>query len=148
MKIIIIQLICSIIASFAFGIQYNIKLRHISVAAIGGGISQLIFSLTEAAYGEELLNYFVAACAISVYAELMARILHVPVNMYLVIALIPLVPGAYIYNAMMTLISGNTAEFITQATFTFGVAGSIAMGVFAVSSVVRLFSGIIKKKEK
>ncbi len=143
-NMLIVQCLSSLIASVAFCIQFNIKKNHIIVASIGGLICQLIFSFMEMNNISETLNYFISASSISAYSEFMARRLHVPVNMYLVIAIIPLVPGRYIYDAMITLVGGDTSGFITQAMQTFGIAGSIAMGVFAVSSVVRVFRTIMK----
>ena len=141
---IVLPALYSFIASIAFGIQFNLRFRHIIVAAVGGIISQVIFSAAELSGSSEMLCYFLAACAISVYSEILARRLHVPVNMYLIVAIIPLVPGGMIYNAMITLVNGNAQEFANQCAATFGVAGSIAMGVFAVSSLARIIKGINK----
>ena len=41
---IVLPALYSFIASIAFGIQFNIRFRHIIVAAVGGIISQVIFS--------------------------------------------------------------------------------------------------------
>lgn len=128
----------SLIASAAFGVQFNIKLRHMITAAIGATITQLIFVSYELSGTSEMLCYFFSAMAVSVYAELMARRLHVPVNMYLVIGIIPLVPGGYMYNTMITLVSGDVDAFLPRFAKAFGIAGSIAMGVFVVSAFIRL----------
>lgn len=142
---IILPCLYTFIASIAFGIQFNIRLRHIFAAAIGGIVSQLIFSVMELQGSSEMLCYFAAACSISAYSEILARRLKVPVNMYLVISIIPLVPGGYIYKAMITLINGDIPLFTEQCLNTFGIAGSIAMGVFAVSSLARLYRVLTKK---
>lgn len=142
---ILLPCLYTFIASIAFGIQFNIKLRHIFAAAIGGIVSQLIFSVMELKGSPEMLCYFAAACAIAAYSEILARRLKVPINMYLVISIIPLVPGGYIYKAMITLINGDTQLFTEQCFNTFGIAGSIAMGVFAVSSLARLYRVFTKK---
>lgn len=143
---IILPAFYSFIASIAFGIQFNIRFRHIIAAAVGGVISQVIFSAAELGGSSEALCYFLAACAISVYSEFLAKRLHVPVNMYLVVAIIPLVPGKMIYQAMITLVNGDTQGFAEQCTATFAAAGAIAMGVFAVSSIVRVFRVVVNKK--
>lgn len=142
---IILPCVYSFIASIAFGIQFNIRFLHIIAAGVGGIVSQFIFLLLELNGTGEMFCYFAAACAISIYAELLARRLRVPVNMYLVIAIIPLVPGSYIYNTMMTLIGGDTDGFLIQCVRTFEIAGSIAMGVFIVSSIFRLCIVLAKK---
>jgi len=144
-KDIILPCLYSLIASVAFGVQFNIKLRHMITAGIGGTVTQLIFMSFELSGTSEMLCYFFSAMAVSAYSEVMARQLRVPVNMYLVVGIIPLVPGGYIYNTMITLIGGDVETFSRQFAETVGIAGSIAMGVFTVSAVVRLARIIMKK---
>lgn len=142
---LILPCLYSLIASIAFGVQFNIKLRHMIMAGIGGTLTQFIFLAFEFSGTSDMLCYFFSAAAVSIYSEIMARRLHVPVNMYLVVGIIPLVPGGYMYNTMITLISGNVDMFSHQFAETVGIAGSIAMGVFAVSALVRLTRIIMKK---
>ena len=143
---LVLPALYSFIASIAFGIQFNIRFRHIIAAAVGGIISQVIFNAAELGGSSEPLCYFFATCAIAVYSEFLARRLHVPVNMYLVVAIIPLVPGKLIYQAMTALINGETQSFADQCTAAFAAAGAIAMGIFAVSSIARVFRVVIRKK--
>lgn len=142
---IVLPALYSFIASIAFGIQFNIRFRHIIASAVGGVISQVIFSAAELGGSSEALCYFLATCSIAVYSEFLAKRLHVPVNMYLVVAIIPLVPGKLIYQAMISMINGEMQSFAAQCTAAFTAAGAIAMGIFAVSSIVRVFRVVIKK---
>ena len=142
---IILPCLYSLIASIAFGVQFNIKLRHMIMAGIGGTLTQFIFLAFELSGTNEMLCYFFSAAAVSVYSEIMARRLRVPVNMYLVIGIIPLVPGGYMYNTMITLIGGDTDMFYEMFLTAVGIAGAIAMGVFAVSAFVRLIRVVGKK---
>ena len=135
---LVLPCLYSLVASIAFGVQFNIRFRHMITAGIGGTLTQLIFTGFELSGTSEMLCYFFSAAAVSMYAELMARRLHVPVNMYLVIGIIPLVPGGYMYNTMITLIGGDVEMFSHQFAESVGIAGSIAMGVFAVSALARL----------
>lgn len=142
---IILPCLYSLIASIAFGVQFNIKLRHMIMAGIGGTLTQFIFLAFELSGTNEMLCYFFSAAAVSVYSEIMARRLRVPVNMYLVIGIIPLVPGGYMYNTMITLIGGDTDMFFEMFLTAVGIAGAIAMGVFAVSAFVRLIRVVGKR---
>ena len=144
-KDMLLPCIYSLIASIAFGVQFNIRFRHMLAAGIGAMLTQLIFTCFELSGMGQMLCYFFSAAAVSVYSELMARRIHVPVNMYLVIGIIPLVPGGYMYNTMITLVGGDIESFSRQFTEAVGIAGSIAMGVFAVSAVVRLCRIIAKQ---
>lgn len=128
----------SLVASAAFGVQFNIRLRHMITAGIGSTVTQLIFLVFELNGVGAMLCYFLSAAAVSLYSELMARRLHAPVNMYLVVGIIPLVPGGYMYNTMITLVGGDVDAFLHQFAEAVGIAGSVAMGVFIVSALIRL----------
>lgn len=145
MNDIFLPCIYSLIASIAFGVQFNIRFKHMLAAGIGAMLTQLIFTGFEMSGSGQMLCYFFSAAAVSVYAELMARRLHVPVNMYLVIGIIPLVPGGNMYNTMISLVGGDIEGFSHQFMEAVGIAGSIAMGVFAVSALARLIRMITKQ---
>ena len=81
----------------------------------------------------------VSAAAVALFSEIMAKLNKAPVNMYLIVGIIPLVPGGLAYYAMLALVTGDNATFLERAVDAFGIAGSVAMGIFAVSSAVRLF---------
>lgn len=114
-------------------------------AAVGALLSQIMVSALE--YGEinSMLACFIAASAAAVYSEIMARRFKAPVNMYLIIGIIPLVPGGTTYYAMISLISGDGVVALDRALEAFGSAGAIAMGIFAVSSAVRLTTDIFNE---
>lgn len=137
-KEFVLPCIYSFIASIAFGIQFNIKFKHIIAAGVGGLICQFVYMIIGTMGASEAICCFFAACTISLYSEILARKLRVPVNMYLVVGIIPLVPGGYIYQTMIVLIDGDIDTFLAQFVETIGIAGAIAMGVFAVSSMSRL----------
>ncbi len=145
LKEMILPCVYSFIASIAFGVQFNIRFRHMLAAGIGAALTQLIFTGFEMSGLGQMICYFFAASAVSVYAELMARRLHVPVNMYLVIGIIPLVPGGNMYNTMISLVGGDIDSFSHLFAEAVGIAGSIAMGVFAVSAIMRLIRMITKQ---
>lgn len=137
-KELILPCICSFIACCAFGIQFNIRIRHLIAASVGSIVSQLIYSLLAAGTLSESLCCFVAAAAVSLYSEIMARSFKAPVNMYLIVGIIPLVPGGMTYYAMLALVMGDSDTFFSRASIALGAAAAIAMGIFAVSSAFRL----------
>ena len=70
----------------------------------------------------------------------MARVRKCPATGYLLIAFITLVPGAGIYNMMDAALRGDTQDFLTTGLHTLSIAGSLAVGVLVVSSLVRMYS--------
>jgi uncharacterized membrane protein YjjB (DUF3815 family) len=148
LHIIVLPALYSFIASIAFGVQFNIRFRHIIAASVGGIISQVVFSAASVGGAGDALCYFLAASAVSAYSEILARRLHVPVNMYLIVGIIPLVPGGLIYSAMMAPLRGDSESFLSGCGEALGAAGAIAMGIFAVSSAARIIRPLMRKPEK
>lgn len=137
-KEIALPCLYTFIACCAFGIQFNIRFGHLIAASVGSIVSQLVYSLLQMSEFNEIACCFIAAAAVAAYSEVMARCFKAPVNMYLIVGIIPLVPGGLIYYTMLALVMGDNETFLDRAVDAFSAAGSIAMGIFAVSSAVRL----------
>ncbi|MGN0641935.1 MAG: threonine/serine exporter family protein [Huintestinicola sp.] len=144
----VIPCICSFIACFALGVQFNIRSGHLIAASVGSVVSQLLYSVLSENGISEMVCYFFAAAAVSIYSEVMARRFKAPVNMYLIIGIIPLVPGGLMFYSMLALVSGDNDTLLERLTEAFGAAGAIAMGIFAVSSIVRIITETIRMAKK
>ena len=126
------------LACVGFGIVYNIHGFGILICGSGAALGWFVFLLMQHWLGGDAVPAFIAAAVIAVYAESMARIRRCPVTGYLQIALLPLVPGAGIYNMMDAALRGDTQDFLTTGLHTLSIAGSLAVGVLVVSSLVRM----------
>jgi uncharacterized membrane protein YjjB (DUF3815 family) len=78
-----------------------------------------------------------AAVFACIYSEIMARILKTPVTTFIIGAIIPLVPGGNMYNAMFQYVQGNINQSLSIAFKTLAIAGSIAIGIFFASSIFK-----------
>lgn len=126
-------------ACAAFSIVFNMRGKTLMFASLGGALGWLVYLLCGPVHND-ILQFFFATMAISVYSELMARVHKAPVTGYLLVALLPLVPGGGIYYTMEYCIVGNTDMFLETGLHTLGVAGALAMGILLVSSFVRLLN--------
>ena len=84
-----------------------------------------------------LLVLLLAAAAIGVFAEVMSRVRRCPVTGYVLVALLPLVPGGGVYYAMRHCVAGETDLFLSTLLRTFGMAAALAVGAMLASSVFR-----------
>ena len=82
-------------------------------------------------------NLFASLFA-AAYAEVMARVRKCPAMPYLVIAILPLLPGAGVYYTMSLGLEGNRMDAVAKGLETVGIAGSLAVGILLVSTVFRL----------
>ena len=125
-------------ASFCFIFQVRRPL-FILLCSLNGAVSWWVYLLAEP-LGSEVGRYFVATLAVSALAELLARILKAPATIFLVIGIIPLVPGGGLYYTMDYLINGNYPMFSQTGFQTAACAGAIAAGASMVTSLVRMFT--------
>ncbi|WP_204790229.1 threonine/serine exporter family protein, partial [Oscillibacter sp. CU971] len=87
--------------------------------------------------GQTIFAAFLAAAAIGVFAEVMSRVRRCPVTGYVLVALLPLVPGGGIYYAMRHGVAGETDAFLSTLLHTFGMAAALAVGAMLASSAFR-----------
>ncbi len=129
------------IACLGFGIVFNLRGKRLFLAALGGAISWTTF-LFVGSRTTDLMSSFLATVAVTIYAELMARLTKTPVTAYLVVALLPLVPGSGIYYTMRYFLSGDSTLFLESGRQTVAIAGSLAVGILPVFSLTRLYGRI------
>lgn len=110
-------------------------------AALGGAIGWTAYLLFQFLHHDIAQNFF-AAVALSIYAELMSRLLKKPVTYFIIVSLIPLVPGKGIYYTMLYCLQGDINLFVTEGLHTLGVACALALGILLISSLVRLICKI------
>ncbi len=124
---------------FAFMIIFDLRRLSLFVGSVGGGISWLIYAMTN---DLEKFNYtlpiLLAIIFLATYAEIMARLTKKPATVYLTAGLYPLVPGYDIYRTMMYFLSGQNNEFISSFMRTLMITGTLALGIMLVSSIPKL----------
>ena len=92
----------------------------------------------ETRFENEFARYLIVSVAVSLYAEIMARVRKYPAISYLVVSIFPLIPGAGVYYTMNHAIQGRMDAFASQGMHTAAIAGVIAVGILVVSTVFRM----------
>lgn len=104
-----LQCFYAFLACASFSIVFDIKKPHfVVISSAIGAIGWAVFLLLEST-GPDVFRYLLATVTISILAEICARILKAPATIFLLIGIIPLVPGSGLYYAMNYLINGNYA---------------------------------------
>ena len=96
-----------------------------------------MFKLLDGVMGEIGCN-FAATVTVALLSEIFARMLKAPATVFLIIGIVPLVPGGGLYYTMDALIDGDMALFAQKGIRAAGIAGAIAAGSSLVSSVARI----------
>ncbi len=126
----------AMVASAAFGVIFQVRGKNILFAGLSGGVGFFVYLFMYPTSG--FAASFLASAAISIYAEFMARRRKTPSTMFLIAGLIPIVPGGGMYNCTLRALEGNLYEAAVIGSQTVVEAGAIAVGIIAVSSIVKL----------
>lgn len=129
----VLPCLCAFCACVGFTLIFNIHGMGKLIAGAGGALGWLVYLLA----GSTIFAAFLAAASIGVFAEIMSRVRRCPVTGYVLVALLPLVPGGGIYYAMRYCVAGETEAFLNTLLHTLGMAAALAVGAMLASSVFR-----------
>ncbi len=135
MREIFIRLLVATLATLGFSVFFYVHPRRLLPATLGGCIACAVYLVCGHFMDGEALPNFIAAAVGAIYSEILARVTRVPVPVYVLPAIIPLVPGSGLYKTMFNLVTGEYAVAASAGWTTLQVALGIAGGI-AISSVV------------
>ncbi len=134
----ILQIITGFIGSSGFAVLYNVRGRRYLFAAFGGLLSWSFFLFLGIFISDEIVRYLIVSAFVSVYSEIMARILKTPKTTFIITSLIPLIPGSALYYTMRAAFSGDFFMFAQKGVATLGYAGALAAGIIVVAGLMKL----------
>ncbi len=130
--------ILSLISCIAFGILFNVKKTDLFLCAVSGSIAWtlvIILNQTETSY---IFVHLFAAFVVGFCAEFFAVIKKTPATAFIVIGVIPLVPGFRVYKSMLFFISGKINPGMSEGISASFIAVAIAVGIILSTSLFRL----------
>ena len=115
----------------------------VSVALVGMagyGVYLTALALLQSAVGAN----FVAALAVALAAEILARRQKAPANIFSLIGIVPLVPGGGLYQTMLALVMDDYSAALSTGVQTMLIAGAIALAI----AVVAVFFRALPARQK
>lgn len=131
-----ITIAAAAVGSAGFAFFFNAKKSQILCAAISGLLVSGMYLLLTNHYDNILLDNMLCAMFVTTYAEIFARIMKAPSSVFLLPAIIPLVPGGFLYYAMYSMVTGVPGDAWQNANATLLTGLGIAMGILVVSVIV------------
>lgn len=124
-----IQIFTALLGAYGFAMIYGVRPKYCLAAGIGGMLAWAVYLAANAWLGSMFLSCLAAALFAMLYAELLARWLRLPTTLFIVPAIIPLVPGSTLYYAMSEVVRGNIGKSKDYGYETLVVALAIAAGL-------------------
>ena len=109
MKQALIQLLSAFVATLGFSMLFGVRRRFLFAASLGGLLAWGVYLLAELLHLSNFLSCLLAASFAVLYAEVLARRLKTPATIFVVPAILPLVPGGTLYYAMSSIVHGDIA---------------------------------------
>ena len=140
----IIQLLAAFFGTLGFALIFQVRRRLLFWTALGGMLSWAVYLVLDYILHTIFLPYMCAAVAAAVYAQIMARIQKVPATIYLILALIPSIPGGALYYTMSNLVMKNWPQAVSDGKRTLQYALAIAIGISIVWAVTQIVERVRK----
>ncbi len=132
----LMQLAMATLGALGFSLIFNVRGRQLVFTTLGGFLAWSVFLLLKPTGLGDVGRYLIASIMITVYAEICARRRKAPATVFLMSAVIPLVPGSRLYATMVYAVRLDWPNFVEQGLHTILLAGAIAAGIILVSTVV------------
>lgn len=144
----VVMLVTAALCTLGFSILFYVHPRRLLVATLGGVLTTGVYLLGVRFIGGELLPNLLGALVGAGFSEIMGRLTKVPVPVYMVPGIIPLVPGGALYATMFNFVSGNYASAAASGLQTLRIALGIAGGIVVASVLGIIFRPKLFSKKK
>lgn len=143
----IIQILAGVLGSIGFALIFNLKRDKLPYIIIGSGIGWAIYLICFHYTGDVFLSNVAASALCSTSAEFLARWRKAPSTLFLLIHIIPLVPGGSLYYTMRSFVLADRQAFAAHCMNTLYSAAGIAVGILVVTSGIYILNSYRKSEQ-
>lgn len=145
---IYVHTVLAFISCLGFGILFNVQKRTLLLAAANGAIGWTILLVLDIPQVSYIFANLLSAIVVGLLAELFAVIQKTPATGFIVIGVIPLVPGFRVYRSMLFFVRGEIDKGIAEGVHSCFMAVAIAVGIILATSITRIVRQSFKEYKK
>ena len=143
-----VHTILSFVSCLGFGILFTVQKRTLLLAAVNGAIGWTILLSLDIPQVSYIFANLLSALVVGILAEIFAVIQKTPATGFIVIGVIPLVPGFRIYRSMLYFVRYELDKGIAEFVHACFMAVAIAVGIILATSITRIIRMHILSKRK
>lgn len=122
------------LAAALFALLFRTPARLIVPASLSAAAGYALSLWAGAKIGAEWAGIFLGSLLAALIGEWMARRLRAPATIFLTVSVIPMVPGAGLYNTMLALVQNRYDDAAAAGSNTMLSAGAIALAISIAAS--------------
>lgn len=126
-------------STIGFSILFHVPKKLLPAAGLVGALGWLTYAYFLVQGNSSILACFAGSCVVALISDLFSRFFKDAATIFIIPGILPLVPGAGMYYTMLAILTGNVEETAAKGTETILMAGSIAVALLVVASVIKLF---------
>ena len=124
--------------TLGYAFLLNAPMNTVLPASLTGLLGYVIYEIMLNLMGQGMIfSYFIATVVIAVICEFAARVMRMPSTIFLLTALVPLVPGYTFYCAMLAIVEYNGAAVASYGLEAVQIVAVIAVGAAVTSTIFR-----------
>lgn len=104
---IVFQIICSYCATVSFGVLTNIPKKALHACGLTGTSGWLVYASLKGYGSSEMIGYFFGALSIGLFSMYFSKKKKMPLIIFNVPSLVPLVPGGAAYQTVRSFVLGD-----------------------------------------
>jgi uncharacterized membrane protein YjjB (DUF3815 family) len=126
---LVIQFVVCIFATLSFAVLFFAPKRELVFCGVTGALGWVVYLVCIDADMAKPIANLIATLVLTLLSRTIAAVRRVPVTVYLICGIFPLVPGAGIYYTSYYFIMGEFELFSDAGTNTLKAAVSIVLGI-------------------
>ncbi len=143
----IVQFITAFIGSLSFSFVFNQRRSIMLVASMGSICCFGSYLVGTYYYEGELFPCLLASAVAALYAEVLARVMKAPATLFLVPAILPVIPGSKLYYAMSNVVRKDWYQARVYGFSAVESAIAIAIGISLVWACSVMIQNISKNRK-
>ena len=135
---ILSNLFCSFVGTIGFAIMYNVPKKYYIGCGVTGMAGWIVYLLVSGMnYVSAAVGSFFGAFIVVLISRMLSVKMRCPITIFLISGILPLVPGAGIYNTVYYIVTNQLTQAALKGIESLKIAFAIVMGIVIVVSIPR-----------